>query len=205
MLKNPSKIGHFEILLLAGIIWQLCSGAARASDLERKFSIELTRERNGLIFKLKPVDYTYLSRTLRVDVLAGRRFKTGWGDVRAFGYLKVDNQNRSWLGTRVDFGRKALRDRLSMDLELRYFLGLNERSANNFYVIPYLYYKLDKKGVLTIGPSGYGKKTVGEPPFFYLGLDCTIKLSTGLSTLLSYSRDAYGAGDMIWWILYVDF
>ncbi len=201
----PVKSRRPKILLLALAAGFQLAQTARASDIERKFSLELTYERHGLILKLKPFDYTYLTKTQRVDFLAGKRFKANWGDIRAFAYLKIDNHNRSWLGSRLDFSKKALRERLSLDLELRFFQGLNGRSANHFYIIPYAYYTIDKKGRFTIGPSGYGKKAAGEKPFFYLGLDGLIKLNGFLSTLVSYSRDTYGAGDMIWWILYVDF
>jgi len=201
----PAKTRGPKIFFLALAASRLLAQTAWAGDIERKFSIELTYERHGLIFKLKPFDYTYLTKTQRVDFLAGKKFKTGWGDLRAFAYLKIDNHNQSWLGTRVDFGRKALRERLNLDLELRFFQGLNGKSGNHFYVIPSAYYTLDKKGRFTIGPSGYGKKVFGEKPFFYLGLDGLIKLSSSLSTLVSYSRDTYGSGDMLWWILYFDF
>ncbi len=205
MRPNPAKTRGPKILFLALAASRLLAQTALASDIERKFSLELTYERHDLIFKLKPFDYTYLTKTQRVDFLAGKKFKTGWGDLRAFAYLKIDNHNQSWLGTRVDFGRKALRERLNLDLELRFFQGLNGKSGNHFYVIPSAYYTLDKKGRFTIGPSGYGKKVVGEKPFFYLGLDGLIKLTGFLSTLVSYSRDTYGAGDMVWWILYLNF
>jgi hypothetical protein len=203
--QSPAKARGFGILFCLLTFGRLLTQTGWASDLERKFSLELTYERNDLIFKLKPFDYTYLTRTQRVDFLAGKRFKTGWGDLRAFAYLKIDNHNQRWLGTRVDFGRKALRERLNLDLELRFFQGLNGKSASHFYVIPSAYYTLDKKGRFTIGPSGYGKKVFGEKPFFYVGLDGLIKLTGYLSTLVSYSRDTYGSGDMVWWILYLKF
>jgi len=194
-----------KIMFLTFMASLMFPGTARARDPERKYSIELSWERNDWILKFRPFDYTYLSRTQRMDFLVGKRFRLSFGDFRAFGYFKFDNKDKSWLGTRLDYGLRTLKQRLLLDLELRFFQGLNERSKNHFYVIPTAYYKFDQKGRFIAGLSGYGKKIVREAPFFYIGLDALVRLNKHIRALVSYSTDAYGAGVMIWWIIYVDF
>jgi hypothetical protein len=182
----------------------ILAGAAFAGETERKFSIDINYNRNDFMLKIKPIDYTFLTKTRRIDLLAGKRFRSGIGEFKVFGYLKIDNKDRTWLGTRLNYGRKALGDRLLLDLELRFFQGLNGKSKNHVYVIPSAYYALDKNGRFLIGASGYGKKIVGEKPFFYLGVDAWIRLVKHVRTLVSYSLDTYGAGPMVWWIFSID-
>jgi hypothetical protein len=187
------------------VIGLAAAGSAADRGTEKKFSFELTAERDNFILKFKPLDYTFLSKTRRRDFLLGKRFRTGIGDFRVYGYYKFDNKDRSWLGTRLDYGFKTWHDRLHLNMETRFFQGLNGNSSNHFYLVPTAYYQFDRGGRLTAGFSGYGKKVVGEVPFFYAGLDALVKLGRHVSTLASYSVDAYGAGDMIWWIIYLDF
>ena len=198
----PPKIRRTIFFILGVSI--VFAGAAFAGELEKKFSLDINYARNDLILKLKAFDYTFSSKTQRIDFMAGRRFRSGVGDFRAFGYLKIDNKDRRWIGTRLDYSRKALGDRLLLELEMRFFQGLNGKSKNHFYVIPSAYFRLDKNGRFMIGPSGYGRKTVGEKPFFYLGLDFLVGLVRHVRTLFSYSLDAYGAEPMVWLVLSID-
>ena len=192
-------------VIFAAFIGLIASGSARSEDLERKFSNILVYEANNNILKFRPFDYTFSTETQRVDLLIGRRFSGSRTSLTAYGYWKWDDKSRSWIGARLDFGLKTLKDRLSTTLELRYFSGLNDKSKSQFYVIPTVYYKMDAKGYVRAGISGYGKKTPGQDPFFYLGLDAIIKLTGHISTLISASRDAYGSGDFLWWIIYYYF
>lgn len=190
---------------IALVIWTVFIGSAESGDQDGKITTVLTYEVDNNILKLRPFDYTFSSKTQRVDLLIGRRFRGSFVDFTAYGYWKWDNKDRSWIGTRLDFGKKILKDRLSINLELRFFRGLNERSKAHFYAIPWVYYRFDGKGRVWAGISGYGKKTAGEDPFFYVGLDTLIKLTDHISTLISYSKDTFGSGDFIWWIIYYYF
>ncbi len=201
-MRVPPKIQKTIFIILGISI--VFAGAAFAGETERKFSIDINYNRGDFLLKIKPIDYTYLSKTRRIDLLAGKRFKSGSGEFKVYGYLKIDNKERSWFGTRLDYGRKTLGQRLLLDLEMRFFQGLNGNSKNHFYFIPSAYYTLDKNGRFTIGVSGYGKKTVGEKPFFYLGLDAVVGLVKHVRTLVSYAIDAYGSGPMVWWVFSID-
>jgi hypothetical protein len=200
---TTSKI--IKAVIFAAFIGLISLGSARSEDLERKFSTILTYEANNNILKFRPFDYTFSTKTQRVDLLIGKRFEKGSTTFTAYGYWKWDNRERAWIGTRLDLGLKTLNDKLSTNLELRFFGGLNNKSKTEVYAIPTIYYKMDAKGIVRAGLSGYGKKARGQDPFFYIGLDAIIKLTDHISTLISISRDAYGSGDFLWWIIYYYF
>lgn len=205
MERSLIKSKFMRAASIALVLWTVFTGSAKSGDLDGKFTTVLTYEADNNILKLRPFDYTFASKTQRVDLLIGRRFRGSSADFTAYAYWKWDNKDRSWIGTRLDFGIKALEGRLSTNLELRFFRGLNERSKEHLYVIPTIYYKIGDKGIVRAGISGYGTKTKGEDPFFYVGLDTVIKLTDHISTLLSYSKDTFGSGDFIWWIIYYYF
>lgn len=205
MERSLIKSKFMRAASIALVLWTVFTGSAKSGDLDGKFTTILTYEADNTILKLRPFDYTFASKTQRVDLLIGRRFRGSSADFTAYAYWKWDNKDRSWIGTLLDFGIKALEGRLSTNLELRFFRGLNERSKEHLYAIPTIYYKIGDKGIVRAGISGYGKMTKGEDPFFYVGLDAIIKITDHISTLLSYSKDTFGSGDFIWWIIYYYF
>jgi len=203
MIKEPNLVkAGLKALIMVAMALLFFKSVYGTKETEKKISMEITYEIKDNIIKFRPYDYTYIPKRRRVDVLLGRRFKGGWGLFTAYGYWKIDNEKRNWLGTRLDYGLRMLNDRLSANLELRFFLGLNERSEKHYYVIPTLYYKIDNDGIIRAGLSGYGKKSAGKVPFFYVGIDTIVRITRYLSTLLSYSIDVYGAGDFIYWKIY---
>lgn len=181
------------------------SASTKSRNREGKFTTILTYEANDNILELRPFDYTFASKTQRVDLLIGRRLKGSSIDFIAYGYWKWDNKDRSWIGMKLDFGIKTLKERLSANLDVRYFHGLNDKSKPHLYTIPTIYYQFDSKGIVKGGFSGYRKKSKGKDLFFYVGLDSIIKVTNHISILFSYSRDIYGSGDFVWWIVFFYF
>ncbi len=204
MTKILSKSKLFEVVIIS-LVWTVCAGSLSSGERDGKFTVAMTYEIDNNILKFRPFDYTFSSKTQRMDLLIGRRLATSSVKLTAYGYWKWDNKDRTWIGTRLDFGFSALRNRLSANLEMRYFYGLNDRSKPQVYAIPMIYYKLDSKGILRAGFSGYGRKVEGQDPFFYVGLDTMIKFTDHISILMSYSIDTYGSGDFIWWSTYFYF
>ena len=144
----------------------LVTGAARAKSNEtiKLFSTELSYTRGNDVVKLRPFIHTAPSGTQRIDLMLGRKFE----DFTHYFYFKSDNKDRSWAGIRTDYQIKALDDKLTINNQLRYFFGLNDLSANHFYFIPTVDYKLNDK--LKVGVLGYAKKDDGKKPFFMWGL-----------------------------------
>ena len=192
-------------VVIALLVWTVCVGSLSSDERDGKVTTVMTYEIDNNILKFRPFDYTFSSKTQRVDLMIGRKFGGNSVKFTAYGYWKWDNKDRSWIGTRMDLGTTAFNKRLSMTMELRFFKGLNDKSKPHLYAIPMIYARFDRKGILRAGFSGYGKKVEGQDPFFYVGLDTIIKFTDHISILLSYSIDYYGSGDFIWWTTYFNF
>jgi hypothetical protein len=133
------------------------TASPKSRNQEGKFTTILIYEAHNNILELRPFDYTFTSKTQRVDLLIGKRLKGSSLDFIVYGYWKWDNKDRSWIGTKLDFGIKIFKERLSANLDVRYFFGLNDKSKPHLYAIPTIYYQFDSKGMVKGGFSGYGK------------------------------------------------
>ena len=185
---KKSRIKSFARKIVAPILVPLVlfTGArtAHAKDETIKlFSTELSYTKGNDTVKFRPFIHTAPSGTQRTDLMLGRKF----GNFTPYFYFKSDNKDRSWAGIRIDYQIKALDDKLTINNQLRYFLGLNDLSANHFYFIPTIDYKLNDK--FKVGFLGYAKKDEGKKPFFYVGPSLKVNLTKNLSALLSYDID----------------
>jgi hypothetical protein len=186
--------------LTAGlVIFMIFIRAMKSEDTRKKFTTEITYSINENIIKFRPFDYTLPSKNKRVDFMLGRRFRKSFGDITVYGYWKLDNKKRSWIGTRFDCSMKSLKNRLNARIQFRLFCGLNERSENHFYYISTVYYQTDQKGRYQVGFLGYGKKSKGKSPFFYVGPSLNLKFNKYISTNASYGINVLYGGDMTYW------
>jgi hypothetical protein len=186
------------VMIVTMLVGVVSPGSAKSEDLEIKFTTIITHEFQNNLLTIRPIDYKFSSKIYRVELMLGRRFRKKSIAFSAHGYWKRDSKERSWLGTQLDFNFLTFEDRLSTTLTLRLFGGLNQKSQPHWYFIPSVKYKMDDKGFITIGMSGYGKKTRGRDPFFYVGPTLTIKLNDYLSPLLGYGRNILGSGNLLW-------
>ncbi len=187
---KKSRIKSFARKIVAPILIPLALFAGNVKTAEasknetiKLFSTELSYTKGNDVIKFRPFIHTAPSGTQRTDLMLGRKF----GNFTHYFYFKSDNKDRSWMGIRTDYQIKALDDKLTINNQLRYFLGLNDLSANHFYFIPTIDYKLNDK--FKVGFLGYAKKDDGKKPFFYIGPSLTVNLTKNLSTLLSYDTD----------------
>jgi len=162
---------------------------AKAKEDIDKIVAELTYEDDNSFFKFRPFDYT--SGTQRNDFLIGKKFS----DFVVWGYWKKDNKSRSWIGTRIDYGKKALDNRLSGNLQLRFFKGLG-KTKNQIYFIPSFDYKIRN---LSPGILGYGVGSKGTKTCFYLGPQINFRLGNHISTGGAYTKDVFSNSKMIYW------
>jgi hypothetical protein len=137
--------------------------------------------------------------------MLGRRLNIKSIAFSAHAYWKRDSKERSWLGTQLDFSHLTFEDKVNIGLVLRLFGGLNQRSKSHWYFIPSVKYKIDARGIVRLGISGYGKKIKGRDPFFYVGPIVNMKLKDYLRTLLGYGKNTLGSGNLIWLKINYDF
>ncbi|MFA5061097.1 MAG: hypothetical protein WC494_02180 [Candidatus Pacearchaeota archaeon] len=175
---------------LAGILIGASSLAnpLQASDkpLTTMMNTEISYTEGNGIFRVRPFVYTAPSENQRTEVMMGRKF----GDFTLYGHFKADNQENTWAGIRMDYGKKFLDEKLSLNAQVRLFSGLTEGTGDQAYFIPSGDYKINSW--LKAGFLGYAVKTEEKEPFFYLGPSATIQLADNLSFLASYDKDVLG-------------
>ncbi|MBS3121457.1 hypothetical protein J4434_01055 [Candidatus Woesearchaeota archaeon] len=189
--KTLRKLTALSTLLSASYIAH--AKPAQAEEVH-KVAVESTFTNDKDILKIRPYDHNFTKNSQRVDMLVGRNF----GPATLYNYWKFDQNGRSWGGARLDVGFKALEDRLSFDLQTRYFLGLNEESKDEVYAIPTIYYQVFD--FLKVGVMGYGKNSIddGKKPYFFLGPSVVIKPTKHVSFRFFYGPDMFGEGEMIY-------
>jgi len=165
---------------------------AQAQNTIKKFASEATYAKNNNILKFRPFDYTLPSKTQRVDFLLGKRF----GDLSLYGYYMFDNKDRSWIGARLDYGKKALDGKLRANLQLRYLHGLNEKTKNKIYFIPMVNYNM---GSFNGGIMGYGVKSKGEKTLFFIGPSLSAKLTKNISTIIAGAKSPLDKSNLLYW------
>jgi len=124
-----------------------------------KISPEITFrfEKSPIEIRWRPVDHIFLpekyagkNNFARTDIMFGVNI----GKFKVFNYSKFDEFGRIWTGARLDFNTKALNKKLLINLQTRYFFGVNDKSKNHYYLIQYPRYMVTKKfhaGILSYG------------------------------------------------------
>ena len=163
----------------------------KAQDTIKKYVAEITYTENNNILKFRPFDYMLPSQTRRTDLLLGKRF----GDLSLYGYGMFDNKDRGWVGTRVDYGKKALDGKLKGNLQFRYLHGLNEKTKNKIYFIPTIDYNI---GNFNVGGMGYGVKSAGEDPLFFIGPSLNVKLTKNISIIMASAKSLLDKSNLLY-------
>ena len=163
-----------------------------AQDTIKKFVSEVTYTENNNILKFRPFDYMLPSKTQRTDFLLGKRF----GDLSLYGYWMFDNKDRTWIGARLDYGKKALDGKLRANLQLKYLHGLNEKTKDKIYFIPTIDYNI---GSFNVGIMGYGVKSAGKKLLFFIGPSLSVKLTKNISTTIIGGKSPLDKSNLLYW------
>lgn len=145
------KIAGFLILIFSG---NYCHSQ---SDFEmwHKISPEIRLNFEDLPFEIRwrPVDYLITPDIHfgRTDIMIGVNF---W-KFKIFSYSKFDELERMWTGARLDFSLNMFKDKLLINLDQRYFFGLNEKSSDQIFLVDMITYKITNK--LHLGVLSYGQ------------------------------------------------
>ncbi len=122
---------------------------------------------------LMPEKYIGKNGFARIDLMIGCNFKP----FKIFSYTKTDEFERAWTGARIDWNGAFINKKLLVNLQTRYFFGLNERSDDHYYLVQFIRYKLSKN--LRTGILSYGKWAADEPfneGYWFIGPSANIVL-----------------------------
>lgn len=141
-------------LFLFVIIIDNCAYSQSNFEMWHKISpeIRLNFEDSPFEIRWRPVDYLVTPDIHfgRTDIMIGVNF---W-KFKLFSYSKFDEIDRMWTGARLDFSLNMFKDKLFINLDQRYFFGLNEKSSDQVYLVDMITFKVAKKiqmGVLSYG------------------------------------------------------
>ncbi len=115
--------------------------------------IRLNFENAPFEIRWRPVDYLITPDVSygRMDIMIGISF---W-KFKLFSYSKFDEKERMWTGARLDFSLNLFNKKLLINLDQRYFFGLNDKSSDQIYLVDLITYQITKK--IQLGVLGYGQ------------------------------------------------
>ena len=109
-------------------------------------------------FRWRPIDqmimpdhYFGKHSLIRTDLMLGANV---W-KFKIFNYSKFDEFKRFWTGVRLDLNLNFFNKHLLLNIQERYFFGLNPDSDDHYYLVQYLRYTATKK--IHLGILSYGK------------------------------------------------
>ncbi len=152
--------------------------------------IRLNIEKTPFEFRWRPVDNTTLPdiNIARTDIMAGLTFK----HFKFFSYSKFDLLKRSWTGIRVDINTTMLDKKLLINIQERFFWGLNKNSEKHYYLIQYVRYKIVKN--IQSGILSYGRWKP-EDPFneghWFVGPILDFTIPDNFNFMISFDKDIF--------------
>lgn len=124
----------------------------------------------------------------RIDLMLGANI----GAFKLFSYTKVDEFQRVWTGARFDGNFAFFDKKFLLNLHGRYFFGLNERSADHYYLIQYPRYRAFDN--ISIGALGLGK-WISDKPFtqghWFVGPSVDTRFPHGFNLHLAYTKSVF--------------
>lgn len=179
--------------------------AQNESEIWYKLSSEITFKFNNVPIQIRwrpddhlflPEEYIGKNNFARTDIMLG----TTYGKFTLFNYSKFDELGRIWTGARLDFNTKALNDKLFINIQERYFFGLNDKSSDHYYLVQYIRYKVADK--INLGVLSYGKWSVGKEfysGYWFVGPAFQMKGVKNFGLDIAYTKEVFRKPN---WMLY---
>ena len=158
--------------------------------------IRLTIEDKPFEFRWRPVDYLFSPAINygRTDIMLGVKF---W-KFKLFSYSKFDELDRMWTGARLDLNLNMFDKRLLINIQERYFWGLNEKSSNQFYLVDFIMFRITKR--IYFGALSYGQWYVDrdiEEGLLSVGPVINIILPYNFNILITSGKELFHKGRYI--------
>ncbi|RLD82743.1 MAG: hypothetical protein DRJ10_04725 [Bacteroidetes bacterium] len=157
--------------------------------------IRLNIEYTPIEIRWRPIDYIVLPEKYvgkggfgRTDFMLGVNI---W-KFKLFNYTKYDEFENLWTGVRLDFNFTAFNKKLLLNIQERYFWGLNESSSDHYYLIQYIRYKLGKR--MTAGVLSYGKwrtTRAFDQGNWFIGPSVNFRLSKNFNFHTAFTKDIF--------------
>jgi len=137
------------------------------------------------IFKLRPMVYYPNNGQYRIDAIIGKSIIKPW---KFYLFWKNDNVNAHRFGFRTDLASSFFENKVSASVQYRYFWGLNEKTMNQYYIIPAVSYNFYK---FKLGVWMYNVKILGKKMASYSGPTLNYELTKTINLYISYTEDLW--------------
>jgi hypothetical protein len=130
----------------------------------------------------------------RTDIMIG----VGFWKFKLFNYSKFDEKGRMWTGARFDFTLNFFNKKLLINLDQRYFFGLNDKSSDQVYLVDLVTYRIAKKvqlGVLSYGQWDTDKDV--DAGLLSIGPVIDISLPANFNFLVTTGKEVFHEGRYI--------
>ncbi len=151
---------------------------------------------------IMPDHYFGKHSLIRNDLMLG---VTIW-KFKIFSYSKYDEFHRFWTGIRLDLNLDFFDKKLLVNLQGRYFWGLNEDSDDHYYFIQYPRYRISKN--IFLGALGYGtwdkgvKFNEGE---WFIGPSVEFKLPYNFSIHTAMTYQIFSDINIFMWFIRLNY
>ena len=132
--------------------------------------------------------FTDKNNFARTDIMIGTKFYK----FKIFSYSKFDALGESWTGIRFDYNLSFLDKKLNINIQERYFWGLNKISSQHYYLIQYLRYKVHPK--LDAGILSYGKWKTSKDfnqGYWFVGPSLNYKIIKSMNLHIAFTKDIF--------------
>jgi len=155
--------------------------------------IRLNFEDKPFEIRWRPVDYLITPDVKygRTDIMVGVKF---W-NFKLFSYSKFDELGRSWTGARLDFSLILFNKKLLINLDQRYFFGLNNKTSDQIYLVDLITYRIAKK--VQLGVLGYGQWDTDKEitdGLLSIGPAIDVTLPANFNILVTTGREVFHDG-----------
>lgn len=194
MEKNYNKLYFFLILFFFG---SKINFAQTDQELWVKLSPELRMniENTPFEFRWRPVDVIYLpeeyvpsGRVARTDLMLGITNKY----FKLFSYSKFNETGEIWTGFRFDQNIDFFDKKLLINIQERYFWGVNEKSKTHYYLVQYIRYRVVTK--VLVGVLAYGNwkidKSFSDGSWF-VGPSVDYEINKAFNLHLALTKDVF--------------
>lgn len=137
---------------------------------------------------IMPDHYFGKNSLIRTDLMIGANI---W-KFKLFNYSKYDEFNRFWTGVRLDLNLDFFQKKILLNLQGRYFEGLNDVSVNHYYLVEYLRYAVTPK--VQLGILSYGKwktKRHFDKGEWFVGPSAYFKLPHNFSFHVAFAKQVF--------------
>jgi hypothetical protein len=139
---------------------------------------------NSYVLKIRPIVYSPHSDVYAAHIMAGKRI---FKPLTVVAFWKNDTRHKHRLGFRADLQFQFFNEKLTPSMQIRYFWGLNSTTANQYYLIPSIDYKIHPS--IKIGAWCFGTSEVNAQFMAFCGPTCTVSLTKWMFLFASYTWD----------------